>query len=137
MSVRAGMCEGGGFQCGDDGGSRSNRAGAPKVAKHSVAAFAGEAGRRLAVLNVFSWLRRTRAVALSRVPGTQKDAAAPLRAPGLDSPRRMRFPGRDSNPQCPRGRTAFKAADFASLSTRAGDVIVRGLKDRGAVPRTR
>ena len=35
--------------------------------------------------------------------------------------------GRDSNPQCPRGRTAFKAADFASLSTRARDVrIVRG-----------
>src|SRR3954471_673528 len=30
------------------------------------------------------------------------------------------YPGRDSNPQCPRGRTAFKAADFASLSTRAG-----------------
>src|SRR3954467_7162595 len=29
------------------------------------------------------------------------------------------YPGRDSNPQCPRGRTAFKAADFASLSTRA------------------
>ena len=37
-----------------------------------------------------------------------------------------RYPGRDSNPQCPRGRTAFKAADFASLSTRAGVVIVRG-----------
>src|SRR3954454_6746017 len=37
------------------------------------------------------------------------------------------YPGRDSNPQCPRGRTAFKAADFASLSTRARVVrIVRG-----------
>src|SRR3954452_20748450 len=60
-----------------------------------------------------------------RAPGTQKDADAPLRAPGLDSHRRMRYPGRDSNPQCPRGRTAFKAADFASLSTRAGVGIVR------------
>src|SRR4051795_8769378 len=50
------------------------------------------------------------------------------------------YPGRDSNPQCPRGRTAFKAADFASLSTRAGaHRIVRpgGSRNAASVTTTR
>src|SRR4051795_8589966 len=70
-------------------------------------------------------------------PATGRSCARP--GPhGRPSSGASEYPGRDSNPQCPRGRTAFKAADFASLSTRAGVCIVRGgSRTSAGLPNTR